>query len=72
MLRNLSLHMTVIKDPRQSWKVAHKLSDILFLSVVAVIVGAVDFAHEIRKHKQANRSDSHRETIVSGLSLIFS
>jgi hypothetical protein len=25
-----------------------------------------------RKHKQANRSDSYRETIVSGLSLIAS
>ena len=33
-------HISIIKDPRQKWKVEHSLSDILFLAVVAVIAGA--------------------------------
>ena len=33
-------HISIIKDPRQKWKVEHTLSDILFLAVVAVIAGA--------------------------------
>ena len=33
-------HISIIKDPRQKWKVEHALSDILFLAVVAVIAGA--------------------------------
>ena len=41
-MNGLSLfdHISIIKDPRQKWKVAHTLSDILFLSIVAVIAGA--------------------------------
>lgn len=26
-------HILIIKDPRQNWKVAHKLSDIIFLAI---------------------------------------
>lgn len=33
-------HISVISDPRQSWKVEHKLTDIIFLMVAAVIAGA--------------------------------
>lgn len=32
-------HLSVIKDIRQAWKVEHKLTDILFLTVCAVISG---------------------------------
>jgi predicted transposase YbfD/YdcC len=45
-------HISIIKDPRQNWKVAHKLSDIIFLAIVAVIAGAEgweeieDFGHD--------------------------
>lgn len=41
-MNGLSLldHITIINDPRQQWKVEHKLSDILFLAIVAVIGGA--------------------------------
>ncbi|MBO1520183.1 ISAs1 family transposase [Oceanisphaera pacifica] len=37
---NLLDYLTIINDPRQQWKVEHKLSDILFLVIVAVIGGA--------------------------------
>ena len=33
-------HISLIKDPRQVWKVEHALADILFLCVAAVIAGA--------------------------------
>ena len=33
-------HISIIKDPRQKWKVENTLSDILFLAVVAVIASA--------------------------------
>ena len=33
-------HFSIIKDSRQSWKVEHKLFDILLLTVCAVIAGA--------------------------------
>lgn len=33
-------HLSIISDPRQQGKVEHKLSDILFLAIVAVIGGA--------------------------------
>jgi predicted transposase YbfD/YdcC len=32
--------ISIIKDPRQKWKVEHTVSDILFLAVVAIIPGA--------------------------------
>jgi predicted transposase YbfD/YdcC len=33
-------HISVISDPRQAWKVEHTLSDIIFLTIAAVIAGA--------------------------------
>ncbi|MHA6498704.1 transposase family protein, partial [Escherichia coli] len=33
-------HISVIPDYRQAWKVEHKLSDILLLTICAVISGA--------------------------------
>ncbi len=41
-MNGLSLldHISIIKDPRQQWKIEHKLTDIIFLSIVAVIGGA--------------------------------
>lgn len=41
-MNGLSLldHFSIINDPRQQWKVEHKLSDFLFLAIVAVIGGA--------------------------------
>ncbi|MGR5469314.1 transposase family protein [Vibrio astriarenae] len=35
--KGLLEHISVIQDPRQSWKVEHLLSDIIFLMVAAVI-----------------------------------
>lgn len=41
-MNGLSLldHLAIINDPRQQWKIEYKLSDILFLAIVAVIGGA--------------------------------
>ena len=41
-MNGLSLldHISIIRDPRQQWKIEHKLTDIIFLSIVAVIGGA--------------------------------
>ncbi len=33
-------HISIIHDPRQSWNVNHKLTNIIFLVVTAVIGGA--------------------------------
>ncbi|MBD1578058.1 ISAs1 family transposase, partial [Vibrio sp. S11_S32] len=33
-------HISIIKDPRQTWKITHSLSDIIFLTIAAVIAGA--------------------------------
>ena len=44
-------HLSIVPDFRQAWKVQHQLSDILFLTVCAVICGAEgwdeieDFGH---------------------------
>jgi predicted transposase YbfD/YdcC len=49
--QSLLHYLSVISDLRQSWKVQHQLSDILFLVVCAVICGAEgwdeieDFGH---------------------------
>ncbi|MBE0507769.1 MAG: transposase family protein, partial [Marinospirillum sp.] len=37
---SLMEHLSVIKDFRQAWKVEHKLTDILLLTVCGVICGA--------------------------------
>lgn len=39
-LENLMKHISIIPDYRQAWKVEHKLSDILLLTICAVISGA--------------------------------
>lgn len=39
-LEKLMAHISIIPDYRQSWKVEHKLSDILLLTICAVISGA--------------------------------
>ncbi len=39
-LKKLMEHISVIPDYRQAWKVEHKLSDILLLTICAVISGA--------------------------------
>ncbi|MFA0088740.1 ISAs1 family transposase [Vibrio sp. 10N.261.51.F12] len=38
--KSLLEHISVIRDPRQSWKIEHTLADIIFLMVAAVIAGA--------------------------------
>jgi predicted transposase YbfD/YdcC len=40
---NFNCHFSQISDPRQSWKVLHPLSEILFIAVLATISGAEDF-----------------------------
>ncbi len=40
---DLISQLFIISDPRQAWKVVHKLTDILFLTICAVIVGAEDW-----------------------------
>ncbi|KDY37769.1 DDE_Tnp_1-associated family protein [Escherichia coli 2-427-07_S3_C1] len=39
-LKKLMEHISIIPDYRQAWKVEHKLSDILLLTICAVISGA--------------------------------
>ena len=49
---NLIEQLSIISDPRQEWKVGHKLTDILLLTICAVIAGAEgwedieDFGHD--------------------------
>jgi predicted transposase YbfD/YdcC len=31
---------SIIREPRQEWKITHKLSEILFLAITATIVGS--------------------------------
>lgn len=42
IMNGLSLldHILVIRDPRQAWKIEHTLTDIIFLTIAAVIAGA--------------------------------
>ncbi|MCT6242333.1 transposase family protein, partial [Escherichia coli] len=39
-LKKLMEHISIIPDYRQAWKVEHKLTDILLLTICAVISGA--------------------------------
>ncbi|HHH6694420.1 TPA: ISAs1 family transposase, partial [Escherichia coli] len=39
-LKKLMEHISITPDYRQAWKVVHKLSDILLLTICAVISGA--------------------------------
>ena len=40
-MNGLSLldHISVIRDPRQAWKIEHTLTDIIFLTTAAVVAG---------------------------------
>jgi predicted transposase YbfD/YdcC len=40
---SLMHHLSIVPDFRQAWKVQHQLSDILFLTVCAVICGAEEW-----------------------------
>ena len=40
VLKKLMEHISIIPDYRQAWKVENKLSDILLLTICAVISGA--------------------------------
>ncbi len=40
VLKKLMEHISIIPDYRQAWKVENKLSDILLLTIFAVISGA--------------------------------
>ncbi len=42
-IKKLMEHISVIPDYRQAWKIEHKLSDILLLTICAVIPGAEDY-----------------------------
>jgi predicted transposase YbfD/YdcC len=48
-------HLSIVPDFRQAWKVQHQLSDILFLTVCAVICGAEGW-DEIQGKRMKNRS----------------
>ena len=37
--QDLLSHFSILKDYRQDWKVEHKLSDVLLLTVCGVIAG---------------------------------
>jgi predicted transposase YbfD/YdcC len=51
---NFDYHFSQISDPRQSWKVIHPLSEILFICVLAIISGAEDIS-EISDYAQTKR-----------------
>ena len=75
-MNGLSLldHISVIQDPRQDWKISHSLSDILFLSIVAIISGAegwediADFGHDqidwLRKYGEFKNGTPSHHTIA--------
>ncbi|MGE9224715.1 transposase family protein, partial [Escherichia coli] len=46
-LKKLMGHISIIPDYRQAWKVEHKLSDILLLTICAVISGAEGWAYTL-------------------------
>jgi len=47
-LEDLMKHIIVIPDYRQSWNIDHKLSDILLLTICAVISGARERSRKVR------------------------
>ncbi|OQL49567.1 transposase family protein, partial [Salmonella enterica] len=53
--KSLFEHLSIVRDFRQDWKVDHKLTDILFLTVCAVIGGA-DGWDEIEDFGQIHES----------------
>ena len=53
--QDLLSHFAILKDYRQDWKVEHKLSDVLLLTVCGVIAGAEGL------EKIADFGDTHLE-----------
>ncbi|MGI5341984.1 ISAs1 family transposase [Escherichia coli] len=51
-LKKLMEHISIIPDYRQAWKVEHKLSDILLLTICAVISGAEGIIAEQKKEPE--------------------
>ena len=62
-LKKLMEHISIIPDYRQAWKVEHKLSDILLLTICAVISGAEGW--EDRKSTRLNSSHSRKSRMPS-------
>ena len=66
-LKKLMEHISITPDYRQAWKVVHKLSDILLLTICAVISGAEgwedieDFG--ARRRKAHHRARAHEKSI---------
>ncbi len=62
-LKKLMEHISIIPDYRQAWKVEHKLSDILLLTICAVISGAESWVriplYSITDWHRSPISDSH-------------
>ena len=55
-LKKLMEHISIIPDYRQAWKVEHKLSDILLLTICAVIA----YFHERR-----SLNNFHRDRVIT-------
>ena len=77
---NLLEQLATITDPRQSWKVEHKLTDIMLLAVCGVIAGAdgweeiEDFGHErlewLQQYGDFESGIPSHDTIARVVSLI--
>ena len=52
---NFNHYFGKITDPRQSWKIEHKLTEILFITVLATIAGCEDF-EEIGEYARQKKS----------------
>ena len=69
-----------LKDPRQPWKIKHRLSDILVISIIAIMCGATSSAQIakygvlreewLRKFLPLENGMPHRLTIECVLSLL--
>ena len=72
--------LSILHDPRQSWKVTHKLSDILLLTICAVIAGAegwediADFGEDrldwLRNYGDFDHGAPSDDTIARAVSVV--
>lgn len=77
---SLMHHLSIVPDFRQAWKIRHQLSDILFLTVCAVICGAEgweeieDFGHAkldfLRQYGDFSEGVPSHDTLASVMALI--
>lgn len=77
---SLMQHLSIIPDFRQAWKIRHRLSDILFLTVCAVICGAEsceeieDFGHAkldfLRQYGDFSEGVPSHDTLARVMALI--